>query len=138
MASSFVLRICIPNKICVDVNVTQAAFNSLLGQTGILPNHAPIVGAVAPGYVTYKFTDGSNHIGLLNHGVYTFKDNKLTILSDFFEHSCHGVDENAIVTIQNRIVDESKKLELSQKAINSLNSFMQLVSAKAKDANKRK
>ena len=138
MAGSFNLRISIPNKICADVNVSQVSFNTVLGQTCILPNHAPIIGTIAPGYVNYKQTDGSHHVGLANYGVFIFKENKLVILSDFFETGSHGVDTSAIESIEKKIAEETAKLKLSQKAITSLNSFMKLVSSKAKTETKRK
>lgn len=136
--ASFKLRISIPNKVCVQQNVTQATFFTALGQATFLPNHAPIIGAVTPGYIQYKIDNGSIHTGLLNHGVYTFKNNELIILSDFFEHSCNGIDENAIAAIDEKIQEETKKLALSQKATKSLSSFMRLISTKAKGANKKK
>jgi len=138
MAKTFDFRISIPNKICLEQKASIVSLPTIQGVVGILPEHAPIIGSLSPGFIRYKDENGTAHIGLVNYGMYYFKNNRLVILSDFYEASCHGVNESAIATIQKRIAEETAKVELSSKAVSALNSYMKLVSTKAKDTNKRK
>lgn len=133
---SFRTILSIPSKVIVDQQCNLVTLSTAQGYVGILPNHAPIVGAIRPGYVTLHFTDGSKKVGLINYGVYHFRNNELTILSDFFEFSCHGVDSNALETIKNRIAQAAKQLEISEKTANSLNSYMKAVTFTAKKNSK--
>jgi len=107
------------------------------GYIGILPNHAPIVGAIRPGYITLHYENGDKQVGLVNYGVYYFRDNELTILSDFFEFSCHGVDTDALVQIKNKILEASKRAQLSEKTSASLNSYMKAVTYTASKNTKK-
>ncbi|XQP55404.1 MAG: ATP synthase F1 subunit epsilon [Mycoplasmoidaceae bacterium] len=131
MAKEFRLQISTPNKVCIDKQVASVTMPTANGYVGILPEHAKIVGALVPGYMYITSTNGERQTALVNYGMYTFKENKLVILSDFFEFD-KGINENALQAISERIAEESKKVQLSDRAVHALNSYMKLVSAKAK------
>lgn len=131
MAKEFKVRISTPTKLWLDKEVAEITMPTANGYVGILPEHARICGAVMPGYMYITFPNGEKQTALINYGTYYFKDNKLIILSDFFEYD-KGINESALDSIRQRIEDECKKVQLSDRAIHALNSYMKLVSAKAK------
>lgn len=131
MAKEFRLQISTPNKVCLDKQVVGVTMPTANGYIGILPEHAKIVGALVPGYMYITLASGEKQTALVNYGMYTFKENKLVILSDFFEWD-KGINENALAAISERIAEESKKVQLSDRAVHALNSYMKMVSAKAK------
>lgn len=135
MAKEFRLQISTPHKVMLDKQAIGVTMPTANGYIGILPDHAKIVGALLPGYMYITLTDGSKKTALVNYGMFTFKENKLVILSDFFEFDT-GVNQNALEAIAARIEQESKKVQLSERAVHALNSYMKLVSAKAKQNKK--
>lgn len=135
MAKEFRLHISTPTKVCVDKQAILVTMPTANGYVGILPEHSRICGAVMPGYMYITYPSGEKQTALINYGVYYFKENKLVILSDFFEFD-RGISENALASIAMRIEEESKKVQLSERAVHALNSYMKLVSAKAKENKK--
>ncbi|MCQ3907674.1 MAG: ATP synthase F1 subunit epsilon [Mycoplasmoidaceae bacterium] len=131
MSKVFNVYISTPNKVCLNQEVVSITMPTANGYIGILPEHARICGAVMPGYMYITLPSGEKKIALINYGMYYFKENKLVILSDFFEYNT-GVNESALETIRLRIEEECKKVQLSDRAVHALNSYMKLVSAKAK------
>ena len=136
--TEFELIIATPTKVAVKKQAKLANFPTIKGMIGILPNHANIVGSLAPGFAKFKYSDGSSLHALINQGLYYFQDNKLVIMTDFFEPSCKGVDENSIAQIQEIINKGLEKLKLDPKYAKNLNQYTKLVSAKAKEANRHK
>lgn len=132
MAKEFRLQISTPHKVMLDKQVVGVTMPTANGYIGILPEHAKIVGAITPGYMYITSASGEKQTALINYGMFTFKENKLVILSDFFEFD-KGINENALAAISQRIEQESKKVQLSERAVHALNSYMKLVSAKAKN-----
>lgn len=132
MSKEFKLKISTPNKVCIDKQAAMVTMPTANGYIGILPEHAKIVGALMPGYMDITFGDGSKMKALINYGMFYFKNNTLVILSDFFEKDT-GVNANALDSIAKRIEEESKHVQLSERAVHALNSYMKLVSAKAKN-----
>lgn len=135
MAKEFRLHISTPHKVCLNKQVVGVTMPTANGYIGILPEHAKIVGALLPGYMYITYPDGKKDTALVNYGMFTFKENKLVILSDFFEFDT-GVNQNALEAISAKIAEESKKVQLSERAVHALNSYMKLVSAKAKQNKK--
>lgn len=131
MANEFRVQISTPSKVCVDRNVVGVTLPTATGYIGILPKHAKICGAVTPGFMTIHLPDGQSQKALVNYGMYYFKNEKLVILSDFFEYD-EGVNPNALEAIAKRIEQETKKVQLSDRAIHALNSYTKLATAHAK------
>lgn len=132
MAKEFKVQISTPNKVCLDQNVVSVTMPTANGYIGILPEHAKIIGALQPGYMYITMPNGSKKTALVNYGMFYFKQNRLVILSDFFEFN-DGINASALDAINKRIEEESKKVQLSERAVHALNSYMKLVSAKAKN-----
>lgn len=135
MAKEFKLKISTPHKVYIDKQAVSVTMPTAAGYIGILPEHAKICGAVMPGYMFITFANGEKVRALINYGTYYFKNETLVILSDFFEYD-HGINENALESIRLRIETESKKVHLSERAVHALNSYMKMVSAKAKQNKK--
>jgi F-type H+-transporting ATPase subunit epsilon len=51
------LKVLLPHRVLVDVNVTRVAFEDEEGSIGILPRHVDMTTAVAPGIVSYTTED---------------------------------------------------------------------------------
>lgn len=132
MAKEFRVQISTPHKMCLDQNAAMVTMPTANGYIGVLPEHAKIVGALMPGYMHITLTNGQKKTALVNYGMFYFKENKLVILSDFFEFN-DGINTSALDAINQRIAEESKKVQLSDRAVHALNSYMKLVSAKAKE-----
>ncbi len=135
MAKEFHVKISTPNKVCLDKQVVGVTMPTANGYIGILPEHAKIVGAIMPGYMYITLASGEKQTALINYGMYYFKENTLVILSDFFEYD-KGINANALESIRLRIEEESKKVQISERAVHALNSYMKMVSAKAKENKK--
>lgn len=131
MAKEFKVQISTPHKVCLDQNVVGVTMPTANGYIGILPEHAKIVGALQPGYMYITLPNGQKKTALVNYGMFYFKENRLVILSDFFEFN-DGISTSALDAINQRIEEESKNVQLSDRAVHALNSYMKLVSAKAK------
>lgn len=132
MAKEFNVKISTPTKICIDKQAINVTMPTSKGYIGILPEHAKIVGAINPGYIYITYANGQKLTALINYGVFYFKENHLVILSDFFEKS-DKVNANAFDAIREIIDRESKKVQISENAVHALNSYMKMVSAKAKE-----
>lgn len=130
MSKEFRLQISTPKKVCLDKEVTNVTIPTAKGYVGILSNHAKIIGAINPGYMHITLASGEKQVALINYGVYTFKNNKLVILSDFFEFE-KSINENAIQAISDVIKQEIKKVQLSDHSIHALNSYMKMINEKA-------
>jgi len=130
MAKTFHVNISMPDKICVDKECVSVNMPTVKGYITILPHHAPLISALEPGYLTITYEDGSKYIGLINNGVFRFKDNKLTILSDFFEKK-EKVNPNVLKEIRQKISQAMKDEVLLNKTSTSLNAFTKLVTTKA-------
>jgi len=130
MANTIHINIALPNKVCIDKECVSVNMPTSKGYVTILPHHANIIGALEPGYLIITFEDGSQYRGLINNGVFQVVDNKLIILSDFFEKD-DQVNINAIKAIEQKIAEYMKYEELFDRTSKSLNSFTKLITAKA-------
>ena len=84
MAGTFTLRVVSPEG---NVLKEEAEFVVLPGETGeigILPNHAPLITAMAIGVIRYT-VNGSVHRISTSGGFVEVADNKVTILADTAE-----------------------------------------------------
>lgn len=132
MAKEFRLKISTPNKVSIDRQAVAVTMPTANGYIGILPEHAKIVGALMPGYMYVTYPNNEKIKALVNYGLFYFKNNTLVILTDFCERDA-GINTNALDAISARIEEESKKVQISERALHALNSYMKLVSAKAKN-----
>jgi F-type H+-transporting ATPase subunit epsilon len=52
--ATLTLRVITPDRIALDQQVESVRLTAVDGSLGVLPRHAPMVAALAPGLVTYK------------------------------------------------------------------------------------
>lgn len=55
---------------------------TLEGDIGVLPNHAPLLGALVDGKVVIKASDGSSHEFPVHGGFISVANNRVSILSE--------------------------------------------------------
>ncbi|MCQ2748003.1 MAG: F0F1 ATP synthase subunit epsilon [Mycoplasmoidaceae bacterium] len=132
MAKEFRLQISTPKKVCINADVISVTLPTSTGYVGILPNHSKIVGAIIPNFIYITYPDGQKQKALINYGMYSFKENKLVILSDLFE-SKNDLKSNELQAIEKRMLEESKELELPDRATHTLNSYLKTVIEKVEN-----
>lgn len=132
MAYTFHLMISTPQEVCIDEEVAEVTMPTELGRTGILANHANIVGIIVPGKVNILFPDNKKEDGLINHGVFTFSGNRLTILSDFYKKGTEKVDPEVFNKVKEQIEKGIKEADLSENAKKSIYTYIHKVASKIK------
>lgn len=86
MAKSFKVIIVTPDKTAYEGDAVSATIPGLAGYLGIWANHAPLVGAVAPGVVLLKTDDIGNEIHFsVGTGFVEISDNVVNLMTDTCE-----------------------------------------------------
>lgn len=138
MANTFHLMISTPQEVCIDDEVAEVTMPTEMGQTGILPNHSNIVGMIVPGKIQILYPDNKNEIGLINHGVFTFTGNRLTILSDFFQKGTTKIDPEIFNKVKEQIEQGMKNADLSENIKQSISTYISKVGAEIKQAKRKR
>src|SRR3954470_7931367 len=81
MADTFQLQVATPERLFVDEQVSEAELPGRDGYMGILPGHAPLLSALAPGILTYGSGGGRQAI-VIDGGFVEVFDNHVRILAD--------------------------------------------------------
>ena len=79
------LEIVTAERTVLEADVDMIVAPGSEGQLGILPRHAPLLTALAPGEIRLKQDDGEIHYAITG-GFLEMRDNKATILADAAEH----------------------------------------------------
>ena len=82
MASELHLRVVTPQNTVVDRKVKAVQFMGVDGSYGILPGHAPLMTATAPGIVTVTELDGSKEEMLVTDGFAEVHNNILSLICE--------------------------------------------------------
>lgn len=83
MAGELHLRIVTPDRTIVDRKVARVTFQGIDGSFGILPNHAPLMTAVATaGYVEVTELDGTANKLFASDGFAQVQNNVLTMVCE--------------------------------------------------------
>lgn len=80
MASDMHLRVVTPDRTVMDRKVRSVQFMGVDGSYGILPHHAPLMTATAPGIVTIQHTDGTTENMLITDGFAEMRNNVLSLI----------------------------------------------------------
>jgi len=81
MADRLRLRVFTPESTLVDRDVREVTAQGVLGQIGVLPDHATLVTALDPGVLSYR--DNGNVVRLsLGAGFAEVRDNVMTVLAE--------------------------------------------------------
>ena len=81
------LKIITHEKIVFAGEVDELVITTTSGQIGILKDHIPITTSLAIGITKAKIGDSCKYFATMG-GVFQFKDNNATILTDICEDSC--------------------------------------------------
>ena len=86
MAKSFKVVIVTPDKTAYEGDAISATIPGLAGYIGVWANHAPLVGAVAPGLVGLKIDEaGSEKYFSVGTGFVEISDNVVNLMTDTCE-----------------------------------------------------
>ena len=86
MAKSFKVMIVTPDKTAFEGEAVSAIIPGLAGYLGVWANHAPLVGAVAPGVVFLRLDDsGSEKHFAVGTGFVEISDNVVNVMTDTCE-----------------------------------------------------
>jgi len=86
MADTFQLEVATPERLFVDEQVSEAEVPGKEGYLGILPGHAPLLSALAPGVLTYRGGSGE-HVLAVDGGFVEVLDNHVRVLADHAERA---------------------------------------------------
>ena len=81
MADTFQLQVATPERLFVDEQVSEAELPGRNGYMGILPGHAPLLSALAPGILTYG-GEGNRQAIVIDGGFVEVFDNQVRVLAD--------------------------------------------------------
>jgi len=81
MADRLRLRVFTPESTLVDRDVREVTAQGVLGQIGVLPDHAALVTALDPGTLSYR-ENGSVVKLSLGAGFAEVRDNVMTVLAE--------------------------------------------------------
>jgi F-type H+-transporting ATPase subunit epsilon len=84
MAGTFNLKIITPERVVLDAQVEEVAARAIDGGFEVLPNHQPMITALAIDVFRYKL-DGVEHHAAVMGGLLEVGENKVTVLSDVAE-----------------------------------------------------
>lgn len=138
MANTFHLSISTPSIETISEEVSQVTLPTQFGMTGILANHAKIVGVLKPGKVHITTSSGKDEYGFVNQGVYSFNDNRMIILSDYYKAGNEQVDTNYFDDLQKQLEEGMKDADLTENAKKAMFTYIRKVIVKAKEASKKR
>ncbi len=81
MGDTFKLEVATPVALMVDEDVTTAEIPGSKGYMGILPGHAPLLGMLAPGVLTYE-SAGQKHVLAVDSGFIEVLDDVVSVLTE--------------------------------------------------------
>ncbi len=84
MAASLKLRIVTPERVVLETDVEQVTATAVDGELSILPEHEPLVTALAIDILRYK-TNKEDDFAAVMGGILEVKNNEVTVLSDVAE-----------------------------------------------------
>lgn len=79
MTETFQLEIATPARLVVDEAVSSAEFPGSNGYLGVLPDHAPLLGRLEPGVLTYLVA-GKEHVLVVEDGFLEVLDNHASVM----------------------------------------------------------
>lgn len=121
MADTFQLQVATPERLFVDEQVSEAELPGRNGYMGILPGHAPLLSALAPGILTYG-SGGNRQALVIDGGFVEVFDNQVRVLADSAQRA-DQVDANQArqdLDAANRALREAQNSEESDAALQLL------------------
>jgi F-type H+-transporting ATPase subunit epsilon len=84
MAGTLSLKIITPERIVLDEKVEEISARAIDGDFAVLPNHQPLITALAIDILRYK-SNGVEHSAAVMGGLFEVGENEVTVLSDVAE-----------------------------------------------------
>jgi len=111
MAGTLKLRIVTPERIVLETDVEQVTATSVDGELSILPDHEPLITALAIDMLRYKLNREDEFAAVMG-GILEVKNNEVTILSDMAELD---TDIDAAKAHEDKAKAEAEKLQKTDK-----------------------
>ena len=86
MESTLYLEIVTPDKVVLSLPVDYVGVPGAEGEFGVLPNHIPMLSALAVGHLYFR-TEGNTHHVFIAGGFAEISENKISILAESAERS---------------------------------------------------
>lgn len=87
MADTFRLEIAAPERLLVNEAVTEALIPGEQGAIGILPGHAPLLGELGVGELTYTLLNGQKHFLAVGGGYVEISGNHVRVAAHGAEYA---------------------------------------------------
>lgn len=108
MAATFQLEVATPERLLIREAVSEAQIPAEGGMIGILPDHAPLLGALGTGELSYVGEAGGRHTMFVSGGFIQVLDNEVRVLADRAER----VNEIDVSRAQSALKRAQEKLAL--------------------------
>ena len=92
MADTFLLEVATPERLLIQEQVTEAQIPAEMGMIGVLPDHAPWLGALGTGELSYT-GGGSRRTMFLSGGWIQVLNNEVRVIADRAEYA-NEIDVN--------------------------------------------
>lgn len=82
MANTFQLEVVSADRVVWSGDAEMVITRTLEGEVGILANHAPLLGVLAPGLVEIRPAEGSTMVAAVDGGFLSVAQNRISILAE--------------------------------------------------------
>lgn len=82
MAATFQLEIVSADRMVWEGEATMVIARTLEGEIGVLANHSPLLGVLAPGVVEIRPAEGSVQLAAIDGGFVSVANNRISILAE--------------------------------------------------------
>jgi F-type H+-transporting ATPase subunit epsilon len=118
MASTFDLEVVAADRVVWSGEAVMVIARTTEGEVGILANHAPLLGVLAPGTVEIRPEDGSPLVAAVDGGFISVAHNRISILAERAELS-DDIDLEEARRDLERAQQDGDGSERSQRAIDA-------------------
>ena len=82
MAATFQLDVVSADRVVWSGEATMVITRTIEGEVGILANHAPLLGVLAPGTVEIRPAEGSTMVAAVDGGFLSVAHNRISVLAE--------------------------------------------------------
>jgi F-type H+-transporting ATPase subunit epsilon len=122
MPDTFLLEIATPERLLVSEQVVEAQIPAESGYIGVLPGHAPLLGELGIGELSYQLPGGQRHHVGVHGGWIEVASNNVRVMAHTAEHP-DSIDlkraEAALLRAQDRIHTPPPGVDIAR-ALNAL------------------
>lgn len=110
-SGALTLKIVTPDRVVLDQRVDQVIAKAIDGEFAILPNHAPMITALAIDIVRYSSKGQEEHSAAVLGGLLEVGENVVTILSDTAELDIEIDDAKAKEALQKAEAEKTQRTD---------------------------